>query len=114
MVFSEKSTARTILHFWLGPFLFPTYLGRSKDLCSQGSFAVHNCHLLIMQPIFFGLRSVLQETFRNKIYFLSTYFHIQETHALILLGYAPKMASACWLLISGVFTVNALSGCKQI
>ena len=24
----------------------------------------------------------------------------------ILLGYAPKMASACWLLIIGVFTVK--------
>ena len=42
-------------------------------------FVAQKCPLLIMQPIFFGPRSVLQAILSNKINFGSAYCHIHGT-----------------------------------
>ena len=46
----------------------------------MASFAAENCHLLIMQPISFGARLVLQANLSKQIIFLSAYCNI---HLLI-------------------------------
>ena len=51
----------------------------NSSLPTHFFFVAQKCPLLIMQPIFFGPRSVLQAILSNKINFWSAYCHIHGT-----------------------------------